>query len=135
VSIPTQEDAHLMVELFKLRLDPYLQQSETWFATKFDAGSWDEVKAKYPIGSSEWRMLSTVLGYWEMLGALVDHNLLSEDLLFDAIESMDFNWERVKEWVPTARTEATPDLWENVERLANRQAKWRYTRTPKNERP
>ncbi len=135
MSIPTQEDAHLMVELFKLRLDPYLQQSETWFATKFEAGSWDELKAKYPIGSVEWRMLSTVLGYWEMLGALVDHNLLSEDLLFDAIESMDFTWERVKEWVPTARTEATPDLWENVERLATRQAKWRYTRTPKNERP
>jgi hypothetical protein len=135
VSIPTQEDAHLMLELFKLRLDPYLQQSETWFATKFEAASWDEVKTKYPMGSVEWRMLSTVLGYWEMLGALVDHNLLSEDLLFDAIESMDFTWERVKEWVPNARGGAIPDLWENVERLANRQAKWRYTRIPKSERP
>jgi hypothetical protein len=124
-----------MVKLFKLRLDPYLQQSETWFATKFQAESWEEVKKKYPLGSDEWRMLTTVLGYWEMLGALVDHNLLSEDLLFDAIESMDFTWERVKQWVPTARTEATPDLWENVEWLANRQAKWRYTRIPKDQRP
>src|ERR1700730_11772077 len=64
VSIPTQEDAHLMVELFKLRLDPYLQQSETWFATKFEAKSWEEVKAKYPLGSREWRVLETVRGYW-----------------------------------------------------------------------
>jgi hypothetical protein len=135
VSIPTQADAQLMVELFKLRLDPYLQQSETWFATKFEAKSWEEVKAKYPVGSSEWRMLTTVLGYWEMLGALVDHNLLSEDLLFDAIESMDFTWERVKEWVPSAHSDASPELWENVQRLANRQAKWRFTRVPKDQRP
>ena len=93
------------------------------------------MKAKYPMGSGEWRMLTTVLGYWEMLGALVDHNLLSEDLLFDAIESMDFTWERVKEWVPSAHSDATPELWENVQRLAVRQAKWRYTRVPKDQRP
>ena len=135
MSIPTQADAQLMVELFKVRLDPYLQQAETWFATQFEARTWEDVKAKYPVGSDEWRMLTTVLGYWEMLGALVDHNLLSEDLLFDAIESVDFTWERVKQWVPSARTEATPDLWENVERLGTRQAKWRYTRIPKDLRP
>jgi hypothetical protein len=124
-----------MVELFKLRLDPFMQQSEAWFATKFETGPWDEVKAKYPMGSAEWRMLSTILGYWEMIGALVDHNLLSEDLLFDALESMDFTWERVKEWIPTARTEATPEYWENIELLATRHAKWIYTRIPKSERP
>jgi len=135
VSIPTQEDAHLMVDLFKLRLDPFMQQSETWFVTKFEAGSWEDVKARYPEGSTERRMLATILGYWEMLGALVDHNLLSEDLLFDALESMDTTWESVKDWVPTARTEGTPDFWENVELLTNRHAKWLYTRIPKNERP
>ena len=53
MSIPTQEDAHLMVELFKLRLDPFMQQSEAWFATKFEVGSWDEVRAKYPMGSAD----------------------------------------------------------------------------------
>ncbi|MEO8285317.1 MAG: hypothetical protein ABI670_02650 [Chloroflexota bacterium] len=135
MSIPTQEDAHLMVKLFKLRLEPYLQQSEDWFTSKFSADSWDEVRTKYPPQSSEWRMLTTVLGYWEMLGALVDHNLLSEDLLFDAIESMDYTWERVKEWLPTARQGVGPDVWENIEILANRQQKWRYTRIPKSQRP
>jgi hypothetical protein len=135
VSIPTQEDAHLLVELFKLRLDPFLQQAETWFATEFQAGTWNEIKQRYPLASKEWRSLTTVLGYWEMVGALVEQNLLSEDLLFDAIESMDFTWERVKEWVPAARTEGGPELWENIEILANRQQKWRYTRTPKALRP
>jgi hypothetical protein len=135
VSIPTQEDAHLMVRLYKLRLNPYLQQAEDWFNTQFQPGTWEEVKAKYPMGSEEWRKLTTVLGYWEMLGALVDHNLLSEDLLFDAIESMDYTWQRVKEWLPSIRPEVGPEVWENIELLAGRQQKWHYTRIPKALRP
>jgi hypothetical protein len=124
-----------MVRLYKLRLDPYLQQAENWFNTEFQAAPWEEVKAKYPMGSNEWRMLTTVLGYWEMLGALVDQNLLSEDLLFDAIESMDYTWERVKEWVPAIRAEVGPEVWENIELLAGRQQKWHFTRIPKALRP
>ena len=135
MSIPTQEDAHLMISLFKLRLEPYMQQCENWFTTEFQAVSWDEVKQKYPMGSNEWRMLTTMLGYWEMVGALVDQNLLSEDLLFDAMESVDYGWERMKEWLPAARAEVGADLWENIERLAARQQKWRYTRIPKALRP
>jgi hypothetical protein len=124
-----------MVSLFKLRLEPYMQQAENWFIREFRAGSWDEVKEKYPMGSDQWRMLTTVLGYWEMVGALVDQNLLSEDLLFDAMESVDYSWERMKEWLPAARDEVGADLWENIELLAIRQQKWRYTRIPKALRP
>jgi hypothetical protein len=124
-----------MVKLFKLRLDTFLQASERWFNIEFEPASWSEVQAKYARGSDEWRMLTTVLGYWEMIGALIDQNLLSEDLLFDAMESMDYTWERLKEWLPTIRTEVGADVWENIELLANRQAKWRYTRIPKALRP
>jgi hypothetical protein len=124
-----------MVKLFKLRLNSYLQASEKWFNLEFQPGPWADVQAKYPRGTDEWRMLVTVLGYWEMVGALVDQNLLSEDLLFDAIESMDFTWERLKEWLPTIRADVGPDVWENIELLATRQRKWRYTRIPKSQRP
>jgi hypothetical protein len=133
MSIPTQEDALLMVELFKLRLEPFLQESETWFATQFQPESWESLKAKYPQGSKEWRMLTTVLGYWELLGALLDHNLLSEDLLFDAIESVDLTWDKVKDWLPHARLDMGSDLWENIELLVTRQRRWRLVRVPKAE--
>jgi hypothetical protein len=112
-----------------------MQQAEEWFSTKFQPGPWEEIRNQYPLGGNEWRMLTTVLGYWEMVGALVEQNLLSEDLLFDAMESMDFTWERIKEWIPVARYEVSPDAWENIEILVNRQQKWRYTRIPKSERP
>jgi len=133
MSIPTQEDALLMVELFKLRMEPFIRESETWFATEFQPASWDELKGKYPVGGREWKMLTTVLGYWELLGALLDHNLLSEDLLFDAIESVDVTWDKVQEWIPYARLELGSDLWENIELLVTRQRRWRLVRVPKAE--
>jgi hypothetical protein len=131
MSIPTHEDAHLLVKLFKLRLEPFMQESETWFNTQLQLGPWAEMQAKYDLNSREWRMLTTVLGYWEMLGALVDHNLLSDDLLFDTMESMDITWAKIREWLPSARADMGAELWENVDLLISRQAKWRYTRLPK----
>src|SRR5690349_15450089 len=117
MSIPTQDDAHLMVELFKLRFEPFLQESETWFALQFQPEPWESIKAKYPVGGQELRMLNTVLCYWELLGALLDHHPLREDLLFDAIESVDVTWDKVKDWIPHARADMGPDLWENIEML------------------
>jgi hypothetical protein len=70
-----------------------------------------------------------------MVGALVDHNLLSDDLVFDAMETLDITWEKIKDWLPSARAEMGADLWENVELMITRQQKWRYTRTPKSQRP
>jgi hypothetical protein len=61
----------------------------------------------------------------------VDHNLLSDDLLFDTMESMDITWAKIREWLPSARAEMCAELWENVDLLINRQSKWRYTRLPK----
>jgi hypothetical protein len=131
MGIPTHEDARLIVELFRLRMEPFVQESEDWFNTQFKTGTWEELKERYPQGGREWRMLNTVLGYWEMLGALVDHNLLSEDLLFDAIESVDVTWDRVREWLPSARMEMGSDLWENIEMLVTRQRRWKLIRIPK----
>ena len=131
MSIPTHEDAHLLVKIFKLRLEPFMQESETWFTTELQLGSWEEMQARYSLSSREWRMLTTVLGYWEMLGALVDHNLMSDDLLFDTLETMDITWVKVVEWLPTARAAMGPELWENIDLLIRRQARWRSTRLPK----
>ncbi|HEX8598601.1 MAG TPA: hypothetical protein VF952_08810 [Chloroflexia bacterium] len=134
MAIPTRDDAHMLIELFKLRLDPLMQESQTWFEGQFQPGTWEEIQTRYPVGSKEWRMLNTVLGYWEMVGALIDQNLISDDLIFDAMESLDVAWDKVNSWLPEARSQMGPDLWENIELLVNRQKRWRYTRLPKAQR-
>jgi hypothetical protein len=124
----------MLIELFKLRLDPLMQESQTWFEGKFQPGTWEEIRTRYPLGSKEWRMLNTVLGYWEIVGVLIDQNLISDDLIFDAMESLDVAWDKVNSWLPGARSEMGPDFWENIELLVTRQKRWRYTRIPKAQR-
>jgi hypothetical protein len=75
-----------------------------------------------------------VLNYWEMIGALVYHNLLNEDLLFDLLENTDRIWERIQEWLPAARAEMAVDVGENIELLVQRQRRWKQTYQPKAER-
>ena len=134
MGMPTHEDAKLLIEVFKLRMDPSLQEAERWFLSKFQPGTWTDVRARYPEGSPEWMYLSRVLRYWEMVGALVYHNLLNEDLLFDLLESTDRLWERLGEWLPSARSEMAVDTGENIELLVQRQRRWRHAYQPKAER-
>jgi hypothetical protein len=53
MGIPTHEDAAMMIELFKLRMEPFMQESEHWFNMEFQPGSWEELKERYPLGSRE----------------------------------------------------------------------------------
>jgi hypothetical protein len=134
MGMPTHEDAKLLIEVFKLRLEPAMQEAERWFVTQFQPGSWSQVSARYPAGSPERMHLAKVLSYWEMIGALVYHNLLNEDLLFDLLEDTDRIWERIQEGLPAARSEMALDVGENIELLVQRQRRWKQTYQPKAER-
>ena len=134
MGIPTYDDAKMMLELYRLRLDPSLKEAQQWFVNDFQPGNWNEVQQRYGPGTKEWQMLTSILGYWEIIGALVDQNLLSEDLVFDAIESLDLAWDRVSAWLPGARKGMGIDLWENVEILVERQAHWKQHHRAKRSR-
>ena len=134
MGIPTHEDAKLLIELFKLRMEPGMQEAESWFLTKFEPGPWSEVETRYPSGSPERAYVTRVMSYWEMVGALVYHNLINEDLLFDLLESTDRLWTLIEQWLPTARAQMAVDAGENIEMLVLRQRRWRELYQPKGER-
>jgi hypothetical protein len=134
MGIPTHEDAKLLIEVFRLRMEPPVQEAERWFFSEFQPGPWHIINARYPLGSPGRLHLARVLSYWEMVGALVDHNLLNEDLLFDMLENMNRFWERLQEWLPAARAAQAVEEGENIERLVNRQQRWKKTQIPKSDR-
>lgn len=128
---PTREEKQMLVRLFRLRLEPSLQEAQVWFSTTFQPAPWEELQAKYPFDSHEWHMLATILDYWDMLGTLIDCDLLSEDLAFDAVQGINFTWNKLKDWLPDARAENGQELWRNIEALANRQNRWRVVHVPR----
>jgi hypothetical protein len=115
-------------------MDPGMQEAERWFLNKFEPGSWNEVEARYPSGSPERAYVTRVMSYWEMVGALVYHNLINEDLLFDLLESTDRLWTLIEQWLPAARAQMAVDVGENIEMLVQRQRRWRELYQPKGNR-
>jgi hypothetical protein len=73
MGIPTHEDAKLMLQLFRTRQEPRFLENENWFLREFRPGPWSEVSHRYPAGTQERNRLDSVLGYWELVGALIDH--------------------------------------------------------------
>jgi hypothetical protein len=89
---------------------------------------------RYPPGSPEAARMERVLRYWELIGAMIDHGLLNEDLLFDVFSSVEPVWQRIEPWVTQARAALGVDAWENIEILNERQRHWRQMHRPKSTR-
>lgn len=125
MSIPTYEDARLLLELYRIRYAPEFQQAYLWLMTEFSPTSWEEVRRTCQPASREGAYLGQVMGYFSALGTMVFHNLLSEDILFDVIEDLTPIWEKVRPWLYQAREEEGPHLYENLEFLVERQRRWK----------
>src|SRR5690242_17140280 len=117
MGIPTHEDGKVLIEIFRMRQDPQLQDAESWFLHEFRPGSWSDINMRYPPGSPEAARMERVLRYWELIGAMIDHGLLNEDLLFDVFSSVEPIWQRIEPWVTQARAALGVDAWENIEIL------------------
>ncbi len=124
MGIPTHEDAKLLIDLFRMQQDPQLREAEVWFLHEFRPGTWSEIGAQYPAGSTGGDRMERVLRFWELVGALVDHGMLNEELLFDVLPRIMPIWQRIEPWITQARDALGNDTWENIEILAARQQHW-----------
>lgn len=131
MGIPTHEDAKVLLEIVRMRQDHQFQEAESWFMREFRPVSWSDFRARYPLGSPDAARVETVLRFWELVGALVDNGLMNEDLLFDAISSVEPIWTRIEPWLTEARAELGSNTWENMELLVLHQRHWRQMHRPK----
>ncbi len=121
MSIPTHEDAMVMVGLMGL-----LAQSSHQDAFRFVWGpehvdDYDEFAEKYPAGSEEFGQLITFCGFFESLGALWANDLFNNNLLNDWLY-VPLHWNRVKGFALGRRKELGVELiYEHFEAMAKAQ--------------
>ncbi len=79
----TPQDAHLILELYKLRTEGTMRESRAMLgAMQFN--SFDEVQAiQRAAGSRENAAWRQVMSYWEMAASFVLHDALDADLFLD----------------------------------------------------
>lgn len=120
---PTRDDATLMIELAQLYEAQDSAEAAGWIRSDAFIPAYDAFYAKYPQGTPEAIKLNKLLGFYETLGTLHKHGLMSEDLLFDWLD-VQSTFERVKDIVKGMQAAISPAMYENFEAMATAQQRW-----------
>ena len=115
-SVPTYEDAKLVLRLYELRRDEKLRQAREWFARKFFPRSFADVQAAMAPTNPENVWLRMVFGYWDMAASFVAHGVLNPELFFESAGEMIFLWAKMEPFVVALRAEMNMPVLVNVEK-------------------
>ncbi|MHA2037377.1 MAG: DUF4760 domain-containing protein [Promethearchaeota archaeon] len=128
---PTKEDASLIVKIFAVATgDERYRNATNWFAFEMNETNYDDYIKKYPLGSEGYRNFMRIGNYAELLGTLVNRDVLSEDLLFEMWG--DMMWDKAKPIVYGLRKDLDmPRFLENYEVCALKYPKWAENNPPK----
>jgi hypothetical protein len=114
---PTAADAELLMHLYEIRRDPELRRARQWFLTEFKAADWSAIKTGYLKFSDEDRWFRMATSYWEMVGAMVNREVLHPELFFDHTGEDIVSFERCKPWLAGARADIRPSYLIQFERM------------------
>ena len=114
---PSHADAELLLRLYEIRRDPELRRARQWFLTDFKPSGWMEIKLRYLTHSEEDRHFRMTTSYWEMVGTLVNRDVLHAELFFDHTGEDIVTWERCKGWIVEAREDIRPTYLYQFERM------------------
>jgi hypothetical protein len=128
---PTKEDASLFLQILAImNADEDYQEAMRWFTEEVNETNYDDFKTKYPMGSEGYRNFMTLGSYAELIGTLINKEILSEDLIFDLYGSLF--WEKAGPFVHGIRNDLKmPRLFENYEVCAKKYPEWAEKNPPK----
>ena len=131
MSKPTKDDADLLLKIIAMQTaDKEYNEATKWFFRDFINMSYDDFKKKYPRGSVGYTHIMIFCSYRELLGVMVNKDLLSEDLVFDMWGSL--NWEKLESVIYGLRKDIEmPRFMENFEILAKKYKGWAEANPPK----
>ena len=84
---PTKDDAELVLIFFRMIFSKEdVRKAFWWWVEKPAVTSFEEFMEKYPPGSEGYNNFQVCASLFEMIGILVYHGLLHEELAFDSFE-------------------------------------------------
>ena len=128
---PSFEQAQLHLQVYDQRREAKLRQARDWFFKNYHVTTLDDANRIAPMGSETGAFASMVISYWEQACALLNFDLLHEDLFFETSGEFFGVWEMVKPVVPAFREKfVSKTFCGNLEKAAQRYEKWSEQRSP-----
>ena len=128
---PTHEQAQLHLQVYDLRREARLRQARDWFFRNYFVESLEDSNRIAAPGTENGALAMQVLSYWEQACALLNYELLHEDLFFETSGEFFGVWERVKPVIGPIRKEfSNPLFLGHLEKAAARFESWSESRIP-----
>jgi hypothetical protein len=105
------------------------RDSVIWFLEDLDVRSYEEYDEKYAGASSSRLYFTTVCGFFELSGVLVNFRLIDQKIYFEVFNPAPF-WEKSKAIIEGMR-KSRPHIYENFELLTLRRLEWQKRRKDK----
>ena len=123
MSVPTYEDANLVLKLYELRREEKLREARAWFTGKFFPMSAADVDAVAGVPGTENVYFRMVASYWDMAASFVVRGVLNADLLLDSAGEMLIVWTKLVDFLPEIRGKSVaPTFLSNLERVVETSA-------------
>ena len=100
---PTHEQAELHLKVYDLRREAKLRQGREWFFKNYFVENVEDARRIAAPGTENGALAMMVITYWEHACALLNYELLHEDLFFETSGEFFGVWERIKAVVPQFR--------------------------------
>lgn len=95
-TVPTYEDAQLVLKLYELRREEKLRAAREWFVGKFFPRSAADLETLYTVPGIENTYFRMVVSYWDMAASFVVRGVLNADLLLDSAGEMVLVWAKLE---------------------------------------
>jgi hypothetical protein len=113
----THHDAELILKLYDLRREPVMREARAYFLTVPATEEAFLAVVTNPT-SKENSYVRQVIGYWEMVAALVVHGTLNAPLVYDTCQEMYFVYAKIQPFVALLREKlGTPEFLSNVQKV------------------
>ncbi len=110
-----QEEAGLILELYKLRREDTMRQARDWYFREFNPETFaDFNNAMFSAHSGHLRM---VVSYWDMAAALVNHGAISVDFFDDCNGEHIGTYSKIEPILGEIRKAYGPKFAANLEKL------------------
>src|SRR5215468_6735014 len=117
-TIPTYDDAHLVLKLYELRREEKLRAAREWFVGRFFPRSGADIETLYAAPGNENVYFRMVTSYWDMAASFVVRGVLNADLLLDSGGEMVLVWAKLEDHISQIRGKIVSTAFlSNLERV------------------
>jgi len=123
-SVPTYEDAQLILKLYELRRDEKLRAAREWFIQRFFPTKNEDLDTVTGSTASDNISFRMVTSYWDMAASFVARGILNIDLFLDSSGEMIVVWAKLEPFIAHLRqTQSNPAYLANIEKVVQSSAR------------